>query len=158
MFNVKKVVIQKSIDGSMNLIYPKTSADNVIYNESLSIKDKIDSMNSPVQSNTKEYWDSNNNLVSIKDAIYVYTDYKQLKNGDNIPGVKIGDGLAYLIDLPFIDVEITEHILNDQIHVSQQDRDKWNNKVRCFINEKDIENLCFSNNQKQHRVFQLKAY
>ena len=146
MLNIKKVVIQKSIDGSMNLIYPKTSADNVIYNESLSIKDKIDSMNSPVQSNTKEYWDSNNNLVSIKDTIYVYTDYKQSKNGDNIPGVKIGDGLAYLIDLPFIDVEITEHILNDQIHVSQQDRDKWNNKVGCFINEKDIENLCFSNN------------
>lgn len=146
MPNIKKVVIQKLIDGSMNLIYPKTSADNVMYNESLSIKDKVDNISSPVQSNTKEYWDSNKTLISIKNVIYVYTNYKQSKDGDNIPGVKIGDGLAYLIDLPFIDVEITEHITNTTIHVSQQDRDKWDSKVKCFISEVDIENLYFSTN------------
>lgn len=146
MPNIKKVVIQKLIDGSMNLIYPKTSADNVMYNESLSIKDKVDNISSPVQSNTKEYWDSNKTLISIKNVIYVYTNYKQSKDGDNIPGVKIGDGLAYLIDLPFIDVEITEHITNTTIHVSQQDRDKWDSKVKCFISEVDTENLYFSTN------------
>ena len=146
MPNIKKVVIHKLIDGSMNLIYPKTSADNVVYNESLSIKDKIDSMNSQIQSNTKEYWDSNKSLISAKDTIYVYTNYKQTKDGDNIPGVKIGDGLAYLIDLPFIDVEITEHIANTAIHVSQQDRDKWDSKVKCFISEDNNENLYFTTN------------
>ena len=47
----KKVTLKKKIDDEVFDILPKTSADNVVYNESLSIKDKIDSMNSQIQSN-----------------------------------------------------------------------------------------------------------
>ena len=55
-------------------------------------------------------------------------------NNQAIPAVKIGDGLAYLIDLPFIDASVTrlmEHINNTQIHITQAEREFWNNKVRC---------------------------
>ena len=51
----------------------------------------------------------------------------------NIPGIKIGDGRAYVQDLPFIDEElrdtIMEHINNQDIHVSLQEKLFWNNKI-----------------------------
>jgi len=52
-------------------------------------------------SDTTENWNKQRSLISKANTIYVYTDYMTIGN-TVIPGFKIGDGNAYLIDLPFV--------------------------------------------------------
>lgn len=82
-----------------------------------------------IYSNTVSGWNAQTTLISEKDAIYVYTDYDTDSHGNVVPGIKIGDGLAYLIDMPFVDQVMQEHIADTVIHVTQADKDNWNNKV-----------------------------
>ena len=96
---------------------------------------------------TKANWNSHSTLISQLGHIYVYSDNYQV--GDNIyPGIKIGDGNAYLIDLPFIDTRVDEKIddhINDMIrHITSQERTNWNAKVTTRINAQDEENLIFT--------------
>ena len=51
---------------------------------------------------TTAYWNSRPYLKSIEGAIYIYSDYSHDEQGRDIPGLKVGDGNAYLIDIPFI--------------------------------------------------------
>lgn len=52
-----------------------------------------------------------------------------------IPGIKVGDGLAYGVDLPFLGDDILQqlldHIADTTLHVTQQEKDFWNNKINC---------------------------
>lgn len=89
-------------------------------------------------------WNSQAQLVSQQGYIYIYSDYKQDSSGNNIPGIKVGDGNAYLIDLPFSTKLIDEHIADAVIHITQAERDFWNNKVTCYIDENNITRLVFS--------------
>lgn len=91
---------------------------------------------------TTANWAAQPTLESEKDAIYVYTDHQQL-DGVDIPGIKIGDGNAYLVDLPFIDAVYAEHIANSIIHVTQEDRNVWDNNVTCFISPNKEDRLVF---------------
>ena len=95
--------------------------------------------------NTTANWNQQTSLISKRGAIYIYSDRKTL-NGNNLPGFKIGDGLAYVIDLPFADADLQEHINNTLIHVSSEDRAKWNNKIRCYLDVNNQENLVFTIN------------
>lgn len=92
---------------------------------------------------TKEYWDQHLTLVSEENAIYVYTNY-QTYDGKNVAGIKVGDGLAYLIDLPFTDEILMDHINNFEIHITQAEREFWNNKVRSYMSDVDNEELIFT--------------
>lgn len=83
--------------------------------------------------NTENYWNNRPSLIAKEGHVYVYKDHSNDGTND-IPAVKIGDGLAYLIDLPFIEsnyTTLTQHINNSQIHITQSEREFWNNKVRC---------------------------
>lgn len=85
---------------------------------------------------TKEEWDSQPTLKSIRGCIYVYTDYRQEEDPEtgetkNYPGTKIGDGSTYLIDLPFTTIPVTE-----------DDIARWNDHVGAIIDE-DESNLIF---------------
>jgi hypothetical protein len=95
-----------------------------------------------VWSATTDEWNEQPQLVSVKDAVYIYTDYKTV-DGKSVPGFKIGDGLAFLMDLPFVDAEMQEHLANDVIHITAEEREHWNNKVRCYL---DGEDLIFTTN------------
>ena len=90
-------------------------------------------------SNSKENWDLNPNFLSEKNVLYIYTDYATIDKDDKeitIPGLKIGDGKSYLIDLPFVNDSsnfneiLIDHINNNVIHISAYDRLFWNNKQR----------------------------
>lgn len=52
-----------------------------------------------------------------------------------IPGIKVGDGLAYGVDLPFLGDDILQqlldHIADTTLHITQQERIFWNNKINC---------------------------
>lgn len=82
---------------------------------------------------TTENWNRQSNLISKKGSFYIYTDYYKKDNLD-IPGLKIGDGKAYLIDLPFINPDLSSynsHIANKDIHTSAAEKAVWNNKITC---------------------------
>lgn len=95
---------------------------------------------------TTAEWNSQATLISQLDRIYVYTDYYTDSDGNPVPGVKIGDGTAYLIDRPFITKILDEHLANSIIHITAAERLSWNNKVTCFIDPNNAERLVFSKN------------
>lgn len=106
--------------------------------------------NSNIHSDTTANWNAQVDLVAKKNHIYVYTDYQSM-SGVNIPGIKTGDGTTYLIDLPFVDgnqTVLNEHIANMNIHVSNNDRAFWNNKVTCFISKGDAETIVFTKGEE----------
>ena len=91
-----------------------------------------------------ETWNSKPQLISEKGYIYIYSDYRQNEQEQNIPAMKVGDGSAYLIDLPFVDDLVQKHIIDNVIHISQSERECWNDKVRCFIDPLNEHNLVFT--------------
>lgn len=104
-------------------------------------------------SDTEENWNRQVTLTSEKDMLYIYTDHKVIQNGDGtttqIPGFKLGDGRAYLIDMPFLNVDertFMAHVNDDTAHITAAEREFWNNKVRCLILPADNENIIFTTN------------
>ena len=91
-------------------------------------------------------WNSVPSMVAREGVIYIYSDYKQDEEGRNIAGFKVGDGKAYLIDMPFIDEIISEHVEEAVIHITQEEREFWNSKVRCYMSEVHDEELIFTTN------------
>lgn len=96
---------------------------------------------------TQEWWSENPKTFSEAGEIYVFSDARSYEeeyeeNGEiltrtvNIPGIKIGDGQTYVIDLPF------STITDEQINF-------WNNKVNCYLEieyniQGNEENLVFT--------------
>lgn len=107
------------------------------------------------KSDTTEHWNEKRNFIPLRGEIIIYTNYSHIDDGYgniiNVPGIKIGDGHAYLIDLPFVGNEVRYEILqalrqhtNDwSVHVSPEDREFWNNKLNYTINDG---NLIFNRN------------
>lgn len=93
---------------------------------------------------TTEHWNSQPSLMTKEKAIYIYWDHSKDENNNDIPGMKIGTGKEFLIDAPFVDAVFTEHIMNTVIHVTQAEKDFWNNKFRCYISPADEEELVFT--------------
>ena len=107
-------------------------------------------------SKKKSEWDLDTDLLSQKNVLYIYSDYKIVKDENQkqifIPGLKIGDGTSYLIDLPFVNETssnsnfeeiLMNHINNNTVHISPEDRLFWNNKLNLFLSD---ENLIFNRN------------
>lgn len=70
--------------------------------------------------------------------IIVYTDYSSYTDSDSgetvyVPGFKIGDGNAYLVDMAFLGQDVSallqEHIADGTIHITDEERQTWNNKL-----------------------------
>lgn len=99
-----------------------------------------------VYSNTTAGWAAQTSLVSKQGAIQIYTDYRQNEDNENIAAYKVGDGLAQVVDLPFTDELIWDHINDTSIHVTSAEKAFWNNKVRSYIDNSDPENLNFTIN------------
>jgi hypothetical protein len=90
---------------------------------------------------TTENWNRKRSFIPIRGEVIIYMDAGHMENDQgetiDVPGIKIGDGLAYLIDLPFVGddaknqilSELQEHIGNTSIHVTQENREFWNNKL-----------------------------
>ena len=94
---------------------------------------------------TTENWNAKRDFIPLRGEVIIYTDHGQMDDGFgnmiDVPGIKIGDGGAYLIDLPFVgnDVryqilqELREHTGNEVIHITQEEREFWNNKLNCEV-------------------------
>ena len=102
---------------------------------------------------TTEYWNTQPLLIGEKSHIYVYTDYAVTKNGEKsvlVPNIKIGDGNAYLIDNPFVATSVEElvdlHINDTTQHITEEERNTWNNKVECHLSGSNSETIVFTTN------------
>lgn len=96
-----------------------------------------------VRMNTTAYWNSMPDFVPKRGMMIVYTDSGQTPDGRDVPGIKFGDGSAYLIDIPFVNEDMTlelerllnQHILNSDVHVTPAEKAFWNNKLNCAVND-----------------------
>lgn len=93
---------------------------------------------------TTAEWQAQLSLVGAENTIYIYTDYQKDSNNKNLAGIKVGDGQAFLADLPFIDTFYYDHIRDTTVHVTAAERQKWNDKVRCFVSLTDAETIVFT--------------
>lgn len=95
---------------------------------------------------TTAEWNAQRSLIAEKGCVYVYSDYEHTELGTPVPGFKVGDGLAYLIDLPFNDDLFLAHASDNVIHVTDAEREFWNNKVTAYINATNTEELVLTKN------------
>lgn len=133
--------LDMDVDASENYAMQLQDAVNVIIHQG-----------GTVYYDTKEAWDIQHELVSERAAIYVYSDKAfiedEVGNRTFVPGIKVGDGTSYLIDMPFVGDEIllafARHAQNTEIHITQQERIFWNNKVSGFLDPNDANTLILS--------------
>ena len=89
---------------------------------------------------TTQHWNEARGFVPLGGEVIIYTDYKTIqkeidgeKQTVHISGIKIGDGQTYVQDLPFVDTELRDklmdHINNQDLHVTLQEKLFWNNKL-----------------------------
>lgn len=101
---------------------------------------------------TTAAWNMQPDLIPKRGDIYVYSDkatiYDAVGNPTLVPGIKIGDGTSYLIDMPFAGNEIIyaliQHTSNNVRHITAEERTFWNNKVSSYLDAHDSENLILS--------------
>lgn len=85
-----------------------------------------------VSENTSAGWDEDRLYIPKAGEICMFSDTGK---------IKIGDGVVPVVDLPYIAQsdydavmdELHEHTQNHQIHVSPEDRERWNNKLNYEI-------------------------
>jgi hypothetical protein len=121
-----------------------TSGNNITLTPNAQNKSIEISAASTVISGTTSYWQTHGNVISTKDVLYVYTDWKTNSDNEDIPGIKVGDGLAYIADLPFTDELWASHVVDNLIHVSAADRTNWDGKVTCYLDPNNSENIVFT--------------
>lgn len=120
-------------------------------------KAKLDSIN--IMCNTTAYWNRQIGFVPKYGEIIIYSDHKTaVVDGKTvyIPGIKIGSGNGYVQDLAFVsggsgsdgDSELLfAHIADTIVHVTQGERDYWNNKLNVTDAQEVIgESLIFNRN------------
>lgn len=99
---------------------------------------------------TTENWNNAAGFIPLPGEIIIYDDYatktytveeygETVTKTVNIPNVKIGTGNAYVQDLAFVDQDlrdiILEHINNQNIHTTLQEKLFWNNKINIDDSE-----------------------
>lgn len=107
--------------------------------------------NAKVFYNTTDYWNNHKSFIPPVGSIVIYSDHG-FADEKPVPAFKVGDGNAYLIDIPFSGEDIRRileaHIIDTSIHLSEDDRAKLNESVTC--NTERLEDgsyrLMFSNN------------
>lgn len=105
-----------------------------------------------VHYDTSANWALQPMLVAERAEIYIYSDHEIIYDGVGNPtfvaGIKIGDGTSYLADMPFVtdamSAMLLQHIGNSSVHLTDAEREFWNNKISCYLNNEDAENLILS--------------
>lgn len=139
--NYEKLNNKPQING-VELIGNKTSEDLGIVSEAdlAEAIEQIGLIMPKIYFDTTEGWNSQIGLESEKDAVYVYTDHQTI-DGNNLAGIKVGDGSAYVVDLPFVDDLYLRHINDADIHITNEERAFWNAKVRAYYSLTDADTL-----------------
>lgn len=144
--HVKQASLGGSVGASATLAGAKWGRIKGDINDQTDLIEKFDRLHIDTTAN----WNAQADLIGKAGHIYVYSDYEVI-NGVAVPAFKVGDGLAYLIDTPFADGNmstINDHIQNGEIHITEEERLFWNNKVTCFLSQGDDETVVFTKNKE----------
>ena len=87
-----------------------------------------------------QYWNEALGFIPLEGEIIIYNDYRTVQkevDGEmrtiKIPAIKVGDGVAFVQDLPFVNEDLRDQILNHidnpDIHVTLQEKLFWNSKL-----------------------------
>lgn len=116
---------------------------------------------------TTENWNNARGFIPLPGEVIIYEDYETktytveeygetVTKTIQIPNIKIGTGNAYVQDLTFVDEKTREilmnHINDNDIHVTLQEKLFWNNKVNIddayaqIHQELEDETLIFNRN------------
>lgn len=102
-----------------------------------------------VSENTVSGWAQTPTYVPKKGEIILYTDYAQDDQENPLPAIKMGDGSAFVADLPFVNddirINLLEHINDRVVHITNAERNFWNNKLNYEYDMGD-ENLILNRN------------
>lgn len=107
---------------------------------------------------TRAEWEADPSFVPNRGQIVVWKDKDTIVSNDvstTVPGIKIGDGNAYNVDLPFAGDDIVFRLTETMrqmiaehaalsTHITAQERETWNNKVA--IQDVENETLVFTTN------------
>ena len=98
-----------------------------------------------IRVNTTAAWSEQIDYAPPVGQLIIYTD-GNVVDGVNYPKFKVGDGNAYVVDLPFTEGEfeaaLTQHLEDSTMHLSTTDRKKLENSVVLTL---EGENLVFNN-------------
>ena len=125
---------------------------NAVGEDLTDIKNAISALDRKTSIDTTAEWSQKITYIPIKGEIVIYSD-RNIIGGINYPGIKIGDGNSYVVDLPFLGDDaaneiigiINGHINNTVVHISSEDRSFWNEKLNYEI-DNDNETLKFTRN------------
>lgn len=102
---------------------------------------------SKIEINTSAEWAKKTSYIPPRGTIVIYEDYKTV-NDVVYPAIKVADGSAYIVDQPFVGDDVAmsllNHITDKVIHVTNEERDFWNNKVSCYYANEVDGNLVFT--------------
>lgn len=90
-----------------------------------------------------EYWNSHPEIIAKRGYIYIYSNWMYDEQGNLIAGFKVGDGDTPLIELSVTDQMFADHVNDAVRHITQAERERWNNKVTCDYVEQ-LERIIFS--------------
>lgn len=143
---VNGAAVPVNADASAGLVNVATQVNNNV----IPVSAAVTGGSSKILYDTTEHWNSTPQLIAKKGYIYIYSDYKTTQEGKTICGIKIGNGINFLIDLAFEDEQLSEeleaHIQDQQIHITAAERLFWNNKITTNDELVQGTNLIFSKN------------
>ena len=102
---------------------------------------------------TTENWNNAKGFIPLLGEVIIYTDYETktysveeygeiVTKTVDIPNIKIGTGNAYVQDLAFVDEKtrtmLLDHIHNQDIHTTLQEKLFWSNKINVDDAEEQI--------------------
>lgn len=104
--------------------------------------------NEIIKFGTKAYWLEHNDYTPERGELIVVTDWATDSNGDDVPAFKVGDGLAYAVDLPVMAQDIKDlldgHISDNVRHITAAERLFWNNKWSGYTDAGAPDTLVFT--------------
>lgn len=90
----------------------------------------------PIFCTTADFEDMKTTVPSIG-QLFILTDLRSITKSDGTTitsaGIKVGDGIKTIEQLPFIDWFYWDHINDTNIHVTAEQKIFWNNKITCEV-------------------------
>ena len=94
---------------------------------------------------TTAYFEGVKTTVPPRGQLVIFSDLRSIevtKSGGSkstitSAGIKVGDGIKTIEQLPFIDWFYWDHLNDANIHVTAEQKTFWNNKITCEVSEVD---------------------
>lgn len=139
------------------LVNPDTSsADKIAYlkdgvmTDVGTVLDLLLGSSASFEIHTSQEWSAGpGSVISEQGVLYIYSDGYELEDHTKIPRIKIGDGLAYISDLPFFDEairrDLLDHIDDLDIHVTPAEKAAWWNKLNVDDSQEIVDGALMLN-------------